>query len=208
MADLQLRELILASAANLFEKRGYAAVSMRIIAHGLGVTTGSLYYYFKDKDEIVREILDTGHKRVHEEVRSAVDSLGSAASKSEKIQAGIRAHLAALFEKDSFPAANVRIFAHVPDHLRRAVRPGRKAYEEYWIDLLSDAADPQTLAEARQLTMLLFGAANWTIEWYRPSRDSLDDIASNLASTFSPASAKRSAGMRAAKLRRVGRGAP
>lgn len=32
--------------------------------------------------------------------------------------------------------------------------------------------------------MFFPGAANWTMEWYRPQRDSLDDIASNLATTF------------------------
>lgn len=205
MPDLQLRELILASAANLFQIRGYAAVSMRIIANELAVTTGSLYYYFKDKDEIVREILDTGHRRVHDEVRVAIESLGSSASKSSKIKAGIRAHLTALFEKDSFPAANVRIFAHVPDHLRRAVRPGRKAYEEYWMRLLSDDGGGQAMSDARQLTMFLLGAANWTIEWYRPARDSLDAIATNLASTFALASARRSATTRVRSVRRVSR---
>jgi AcrR family transcriptional regulator len=207
MSDLQLRDLILASAANLFEKRGYAAVSMRIIANELGATTGSLYYYFKDKDEIVREILDTGHRRVHEEVQSAVEALGPSASKAAKIKAGIRAHLAALFEKDSFPAANVRIWAHVPDHLRRAVRPGRKAYEQYWIDLLSDDGEAPPMIDPRQLTMLLLGAANWTIEWYRPARDSLDDIASNLASTYALAASTKRAATNRVGARRIARGA-
>lgn len=190
MPDIQLRDLILATAANLFQRRGYAAVSVRMIASEADVTTGSLYYYFRDKDEIVREILETGHLRVHEGVRSAIESLGDSADKITKIRVGIRAHLAALFEKDSFPAANVRIFAHVPDHLRRAVRPGRHAYEKFWHQLLAENGSEDVGADVQHLTMFLLGAANWTIEWYRSSRDSLDDISSDLATTFALASSQ------------------
>jgi AcrR family transcriptional regulator len=189
MTEGPLRDIILAGAANLFQARGYAAVSVRMIASEAYVTTGSLYYYFKDKDEIVREILDTGHRRVLEEVRSAVGTLGEAADKTTKIKIGIRAHLTAMFEKDSFPAANIRIFSHVPEHIKRLVRPGRRAYEKFWYQLLlSDNQDETTMVNAQHLTMFLLGAANWTLEWYRPSRDSLDDIAANLARTFALAS--------------------
>lgn len=202
MPETELRDLILATAANLFQKRGYAVVSVRMIASEANVTTGSLYYYFEDKEEIVREILDTGHRRVHNVVRSAIAELGPSADKSTKIKVGIRAHLTALFEKDSFAAANVRIFSHVPDHLRRAVRAGRKAYEEFWLQLLSCEQNGNPAAvDARHLTLFLLGAANWTVEWYRPGRHSLDEIASNLAATVTLASLSRPG---AARLRAAG----
>ena len=90
-----------------------------------------------------------------------------------------------LFEDASFPAANVRIFAHVPPHLRAAVRAGRRAYEQYWIDLLTvaDGASPQ-LIDPRQLTMFLFGATNWTLEWHKAKNESLDELADNLTGLF------------------------
>ena len=90
-----------------------------------------------------------------------------------------------LFEDDSFPAANVRIFAHVPAHLRAAVRSGRHAYEQYWVDLLTvDDDRARHRIEPRQLTMFLFGATNWTLEWYKAKRDSLEDLADALAQLF------------------------
>lgn len=186
MKESDTRAQILSSAASLFLERGYAAVSLRDIAAEAGVTTGSLYHYFSQKDEIVREILDAGHRNVHEQVAARVRALGPKATRAEKMRAGIRAHLDALFEKNSFPAANVRIFAHVPPSVRAEVRAGRRAYERYWIDMLEkpDEAGPLA-APSKQLVMLLFGAANWTLEWYRPGRDSLDDIAENLVRVFS-----------------------
>ena len=176
----ELKELLLHTAARLFRTRGYAAVSLRVIAAEAGVTTGSLYYYFNHKDQIVKEILDTGHRQVHSEVKRCVTALGPRATRAERVVVGVRAHLAALFEMDSYPAANVRIFAHVPANIRRAVRPSRRAYEAYWIDLLGSRKGLVNIG-SRQLTMFLFGAANWTLEWYREGRDSLDDVANNLA---------------------------
>lgn len=185
MNDTDLREVLLRTTSRLFQQHGYAAVSLRLIAAEAGVTTGSLYYYFSDKEEIVREILDTGHRRVQEDVERVIAALGPDASRAIKIRAGMRAHLAALFEPDSFPAANIRIYAHVPEHVRIAVRPGRRSYERLWTELLTDSAAssrPQT--PPRHLAMFFFGAANWSFDWHREGRETLDEIATDLANLF------------------------
>ena len=184
MSETDLREVLLRTTASLFIEKGYATVSLRSIAAEAGVTTGSLYYYFSNKEEIVREILDTGHKRVHEEVMAAIKVLGPRASRAAKIRAGVKAHIAALFEPGSLPAANIRIYAHVPKHVRVAVRPGRRAYERFWIELLSEGSSSKNQVASRHQAMFLFGAANWTFEWHREGRETLDAIANDLADLF------------------------
>ncbi len=49
--------LILDQASQLFEQRGYAAVSMREICAACGVTKPTLYYYFADKEALYVETL-------------------------------------------------------------------------------------------------------------------------------------------------------
>ena len=49
----QRRVEILKSAAAAFRRRGYHGASMGEIAQALRMTKGSLYYYFKDKEEIL-----------------------------------------------------------------------------------------------------------------------------------------------------------
>jgi len=51
------RELIVATAAEMFARKGIKAITVREIAAAGGVLSGSLYHYFKSKDEIVQEIL-------------------------------------------------------------------------------------------------------------------------------------------------------
>ncbi len=48
----ELRRTILDAARDAFGRGGYESVSMRSLAEALGVSHGSIYVYFKDKDEI------------------------------------------------------------------------------------------------------------------------------------------------------------
>jgi AcrR family transcriptional regulator len=57
------RETILASALHLYSRAGYAAVSMRVVAHDLGFSAPSLYNYFLSKEEIFDTLRDRGLSR-------------------------------------------------------------------------------------------------------------------------------------------------
>lgn len=53
-----MKAKILKTAFNLIGKKSVKAVSMREIAEACNITKPSLYYYFKDKDEICYTILE------------------------------------------------------------------------------------------------------------------------------------------------------
>jgi AcrR family transcriptional regulator len=50
------RERVLSAALELFNERGSAAVTTNHVAARAGISPGNLYYWFSDKDEIVREL--------------------------------------------------------------------------------------------------------------------------------------------------------
>ena len=52
------RRQVLDSALALFSHQGYGATSVREIADGAGVSTGSVYHHFPDKESIFRTLLD------------------------------------------------------------------------------------------------------------------------------------------------------
>jgi hypothetical protein len=58
------------------------------------------------------------------------------------------------------------------------VRLSRRVYENDWMSLPL-ASDVTQRVGAGELTIFLFGAANWILEWYQEGRDSLDEIAEN-----------------------------
>ncbi|GGK93361.1 TetR/AcrR family transcriptional regulator [Planomonospora sp. ID91781] len=53
------RAELLATAAEVFASRGYAATTVREVADAAGILGGSLYYHFDSKESMVDEILST-----------------------------------------------------------------------------------------------------------------------------------------------------
>jgi AcrR family transcriptional regulator len=55
---MDTKELILETATNLFNQYGTARVSANAIAEKAGISSGNLYYHYKDKSHIIREIYE------------------------------------------------------------------------------------------------------------------------------------------------------
>lgn len=53
---------IMMAAIKLFPELGYEKTSMRLIAETVGISKPALYYYFKNKDELFRSIVDYGNE--------------------------------------------------------------------------------------------------------------------------------------------------
>ena len=64
MHSSETRKQLISSAKAEFTDKGFAKASLRSICKKAGVTTGALYFFFKDKDElfceVVGELLDKG----------------------------------------------------------------------------------------------------------------------------------------------------
>jgi AcrR family transcriptional regulator len=58
MTGQATRNRILDSALRLFNEHGTAAISTNHIATEAGVSPGNLYYHYRNKEEIIREILE------------------------------------------------------------------------------------------------------------------------------------------------------
>ncbi len=65
------REIIISSALDLFRHYGYRRTSMEDIARAAAVAKGTLYLYFKSKDELFEAICRTLAERVAEGVAEA-----------------------------------------------------------------------------------------------------------------------------------------
>ena len=52
------RDIILDTAVEMFNEQGTAAVSTNHIAAAAGISPGNLYYHFRNKEDIIRSILD------------------------------------------------------------------------------------------------------------------------------------------------------
>ena len=63
ITDRRVRQRLLAGAAELFARKGYAATTVREIVQAAGVTKPALYYYFKNKEGIYLELMREARAR-------------------------------------------------------------------------------------------------------------------------------------------------
>ncbi|HAA02843.1 MAG TPA: TetR/AcrR family transcriptional regulator [Syntrophobacteraceae bacterium] len=74
--EAETRERILLAAASLFAGKGYAATSVREIAESARVTKPTLYYYFKNKEDLYVQLLDHANSTFCQLVGSALSVPG------------------------------------------------------------------------------------------------------------------------------------
>ncbi|WP_114937748.1 TetR/AcrR family transcriptional regulator [Mucilaginibacter endophyticus] len=79
-----IREEILQAGLRLYKGAGPAKITMENVAKATGRSRTSLYYYFKDKDEIFQAVLECIAHDVATEIRAAVVKAGTL---NEKISA-------------------------------------------------------------------------------------------------------------------------
>lgn len=178
------RGRILDAAARTFRREGYAATTLSKIAKTAEMQAGSLFYHFASKDQLLEEVLDIGMRRVHEAVEESQARLPRGTPHRQRIRAAIGAHLTTLLKHGDYTSANIRIFGQVPEDIRQRHLPMRHAYAGLWRRLLSRAQEAGALRAETDLAlvrMLLFGALNWSVEWYKPGKQTIQTIADQLS---------------------------
>lgn len=80
----QYRKELLGKCFDLFAQKGYGAITMRQIAHGLSVSTGTLYHYFPSKQALFEQLAE---EISQEDVSTALAELGGKNNLSEMMTA-------------------------------------------------------------------------------------------------------------------------
>ncbi|MBD2666405.1 transcriptional regulator [Richelia sinica FACHB-800] len=80
----QYRKELLGKCFDLFAQKGYAAITMRQIAQGLQVSTGTLYHYFPSKQALFEQLVE---EISQQDVVAALAELGGKKNLSESMAA-------------------------------------------------------------------------------------------------------------------------
>ena len=76
---IDTKSKIIHAAVKLFPELGYEKTSMRRIAEEVGITKPALYYYYKNKDDLFKSIVDFGNnfsRHKLEEIRNEESNIG------------------------------------------------------------------------------------------------------------------------------------
>ena len=151
----------------MFSEQGYGA-RLSDIADRAGMKTGSLYYHFDSREDLVTAVLHAGIETSFDHVRAAVDALADGSAPIDRLAAAIRAHTMSILQISSYASARARIVGQVPPSVAKAHQRDQRAYGAYWNDLFESAQAHGDIAPEVDLfvvRMLAFGAMNWIAEW-------------------------------------------
>jgi AcrR family transcriptional regulator len=178
------RKRILDAAAKLFCELGYAGTTVREIGKEARIEAGSIYYYFSSKDDIISEILDIAMSELIRNVRHSIDKIPENTDFRELIYILIRSHLHSIIDNRNYTLATRRITGQIPDHIKSRNNILREEYAAIWRDILYEGQKRGVLIKRSNMSLArlyILGALNWAAEWYRPGRQSIDNIARDLA---------------------------
>jgi TetR/AcrR family transcriptional regulator, cholesterol catabolism regulator len=178
--DGNRRGELLRSAAKLFRRKGFDATSTRDIASAVGMQSGSPFYHFKSKGALLYAVMEEG-------MRSAIDKQAQTLVRPERDGADARTRLRVLirnhFDVLLGPGND---FIPVMLYEARSITPRQRAvlaelqgeYEAPWVPVLDALyASGQLKADVKLARLLMFGALNWSAQWYdRRKGATLDEL--------------------------------
>ncbi len=86
----ELRATILDAARRIALENGFAQLSIRKLADAIGYVPGTIYVYFRNRDELVREICVSGFVPFYAEMQAAVEN----AAPADRLSALLHAYAA------------------------------------------------------------------------------------------------------------------
>lgn len=179
--DGNRRQALLGAAARLFRRKGFDAARTRDIAAAVGMRSGSPFYHFKSKGELLYAVMEEG-------MRSAIERQALVLSRASAQGLDARDQLALLirshFEVLLGPGND---FIPVMLYESRSITPRQRAmlatlqgeYEACWTPVLEALhRSGEMPADVKLARLLMFGAFNWSAKWYdRRKGATLDQLA-------------------------------
>ena len=159
---------IVRAAGRLFHRKGYSATTIRDIADAVGMSSGSPFYHFKTKHDMLRTVVLEGMDSFHQAVAGAANS---ATSPRAAFEAMLRAHLEQLLGSAGrdFAATLLHESRHLDPEALAEVVALKDRYELLWQKALGDLKCAGLIADdSRVARLFLLGGLNWTVQWYRP----------------------------------------
>jgi TetR/AcrR family transcriptional regulator, cholesterol catabolism regulator len=157
---------ILRAAAEAFRRYGFADTGMREIAEVAELSTGNLYYYFANKQELLFFCQDYSLDCM---IDSAQELSRQKLPAQQRLRRIIERQLRFMLEELDGAAAHLEVDA-LPVLMRSRIIKKRDSYEAMVRKVIVDGMRTGAFrrVDAGLVTRAILGAINWTARWYRP----------------------------------------
>lgn len=174
-------QAIINAALKLFSEKGYEATSIRDIADEAEIKSATLYYYVKNKKELLVDIMDNYLNQLKAVVLENIDSV----EKSEdQVKQLIKIHVENHGREKLAALVVDNEYRSLEGEDREKVRQLRKAYENLWIEILEKGKSEGKFhfEDSKITSFALIGLCTGVAHWYKEGgRYTLDEVAEQYA---------------------------
>jgi AcrR family transcriptional regulator len=160
----QQRDRVLKAAAHCFNLKGYSGTSLKNVADMLGLTDPALYYYVKNKEELVYLC----YVRAADIGREAMDrAIAEGGLGLEQVQRYLRYHIEIMVGERGPIAIMSEIPSLKPDHRDEVLELSRRHslnFEEMLQRGISDGSIND--CDVRMTGNAIMGSINWIPKWF------------------------------------------
>ena len=160
------RNAVLTTAAQMFNERGFHATSLDDIAARLNVTKPTLYYYVKNKDEILLECVKKG---LHMTLDGIEASRAAGGNAIDQLRACMRVY--ADIVTQPFGMCLIRVGdEEVPEPSRTELRRLKSEIDHAFRRLVEQGVQEGVLApcDPKMAAFVIAGGLSWIGRWYQP----------------------------------------
>ena len=163
------REAILKAVADVFERRGFEAATVRELGQAAGVSQGTLYYHIGSKTKALLEIHNAFVDVMVERLSAVRDSDQDPAVKLHHF---IDVMLGTVANNRTALALFLRERRALPEEEQTNIRRKSDVIDGILRDILDDGCtrnfwDPTISLQSSRLA--IFGMVSWAVEWLDPS---------------------------------------
>ncbi|MDH3988938.1 MAG: TetR/AcrR family transcriptional regulator [Gammaproteobacteria bacterium] len=158
------RHRILKAAASCFNEKGFSGTSLKDVSRHLGLTDAALYYYVKNKEELVYHC----YLRAAELGREAMDkAVRDGASGFEQAHLYIRYHIEIMVGADGPVAIMSEIPSLKRSHRNQILEVSRQHSAGFEEILARGIEDGSILpCDVRMTGNAIMGSINWIPKWF------------------------------------------
>ena len=158
---------ILKSAAAAFRRRGYHGASVDEIASALEMTKGNLYYYFRNKEEILYACHDYSLDVL---LALMLDVQAGTARPDEKLRRLILAFVHLMLDELQGTALTLDLQALSPA-LQRRIIAKRDRFDRGLREIVQQGIDSGLFrpGDPKMIGFAIMGAVNWITKWFDPA---------------------------------------
>jgi AcrR family transcriptional regulator len=160
------RSDLLRAAARLFVEKGFNATTTRDIAEAVGMRSGSPFYHFRSKQDLLTAAILDGLESGHQRQCAAIEGIADA---EQRLRCLVRTHLATLLAGECSSPLLINESRALDEDARSQIAAAFDRYQAPWQATLDElAAEGKLKSAAPPVRLMLFGMLNWSGYWYRP----------------------------------------